>query len=100
MDKRIEIHNNYISAIDLVNRLKKSRPHNAAHYQAELEQLLVCNDDVIDWILPIMKTAGSTNAPDGHLCFRCKQPGHLKAVQNNPTALSAEQEATSQQSVL
>ena len=21
---------------------------------------------------------GSTNAPDGRLCFRCKQPGHLK----------------------
>ena len=36
MDKRLEVHNNYISAIsnkmhklDLINRLKKSEPHNA-----------------------------------------------------------------------
>ena len=39
MHKRIEVHNNYISAIsnklhaiDLIDRLKKSEPHNAAHY--------------------------------------------------------------------
>ena len=60
--ERIEVHNNYISAIsnklhtiDPVDRLKKSEPHNAAHYQAELGRLLVCHDDVIDWVLNNMK---------------------------------------------
>ena len=40
MDKRLEVHNNSISAIsnkmhkvDLVLRFKKSKPHNSAHYQ-------------------------------------------------------------------
>ena len=63
MHESIEVHNNYISAIsnklhtiDLIARLKKSEPHNAAHYQAELGRLLVCHDDVIDWVLNIMKT--------------------------------------------
>ena len=44
MNERLEVHNNYISAIsnrmhkiDLINRLKKSEPHNAAHYQRQLE---------------------------------------------------------------
>ena len=39
MDERLEVHNNFISAIsnkmhklDLICRLKKSEPHNAAHY--------------------------------------------------------------------
>ena len=63
MHKRIEVHNNYISAIsnklhtiDLINRFKKNEPHNAAHYQAELGRQSVCHDDVIDQILNIMKT--------------------------------------------
>ena len=54
MDKRLEVYNNYMSAIsnkmhkiDLINRLKKSEPHNAGHYQAELEQQLEQHDDVI-----------------------------------------------------
>ena len=62
MHERIEVHNNYISAIsnklhtiDLVDRLKKSEPYNAAHYQAELGRLLVCHDDVINRVLNIMK---------------------------------------------
>ena len=62
MHEKFEVHNNYISAIsnklhtiDLVDRLKKSEPHNAAHYQAELGRLLVCHEDVIDWVLNIMK---------------------------------------------
>ena len=40
MDERLEVHNNFISAIsnkmhklDLIRRLKKSEPHNAVHYQ-------------------------------------------------------------------
>ena len=62
MHKRINVHNNYISAIsnklhtiDLIDKLKKSEPHNAAHYQAELGRLLVCHDDVIDRVLNFMK---------------------------------------------
>ena len=54
MDERLEVHNNYILAIsnkmhkiDLVNRLKKNEPHNAAHYQRQSEQQLVQLDDVI-----------------------------------------------------
>ena len=45
MNKRLEVHNNFISAIsnkmhklDLVHRLKKSEPHNAVHYQRHLDQ--------------------------------------------------------------
>ena len=63
MHERIEIHNNYISAIsnklhtiDLIDTLMKSESHNAAHYQAELGRLLVCHDDVINQVLTIMKT--------------------------------------------
>ena len=57
MHKRIEVHNisaisNKLHTIDLIDRLKKSEPHNAAHYQAELGRLLV--HYVIDWELNIM----------------------------------------------
>ena len=48
MDERLEVYNNYISAIsnkihkiDLINRLKKSEPHSTDHYQRQLEQQLV-----------------------------------------------------------
>ena len=54
MDERLEVHNNFISAIsnkmhklDLVCRLKKSEPHNAVHYQRQLDQHLMRHDDVI-----------------------------------------------------
>ena len=63
MDERLEVHNNYISAIsnrmhkiDLINRLRKSEPHNAAHYQRQLEQQLVQHNDVIHRLTDIMKT--------------------------------------------
>ena len=63
MDKRLEVHNNYISAIsnkmhkiDIINRLKKSESHNAALYQRQLEQQLVQHDDVIHRLVDIMKT--------------------------------------------
>ena len=63
MDERLEVHNNYISAvsnrmhkIDLISRLKKSEPHNAAHYQRQLEQHLIQHDDVIHRLVDIMKT--------------------------------------------
>ena len=41
--------------IDLIRRLKKSEPHNAAHYQRQLEQQLVQHDDVIHRLVDIMK---------------------------------------------
>ena len=63
MDERLEVHNDYLSAIsnrmhkiDLINRLKKSEPHNAAHYQRQLEQQLVLHNDVIHRLVDIMKT--------------------------------------------
>ena len=62
MHERNEVHNNGISAIsnklhtiDFIDRLKKSEPHNAAHYQAELGRLFVHHDVVISWVLNIMK---------------------------------------------
>ena len=62
MDERIKVHNNYISAvsnkmrkIDLINRLKRSEPHNTAHYQAQLEQQLVQHDDMLDRLMDILK---------------------------------------------
>ena len=62
MHEKIEVPNKYISAIsnklhtiDLIDRLKKSEPHNVAHYQAELGRLLVHHDDVIDQVLNIKK---------------------------------------------
>ena len=63
MDKRLEVHNNFISAIsnkmhkvDLICRLKKSEPHNAAHYQEQLNQQLTRHYDVIHHLMDIMKT--------------------------------------------
>ena len=46
MDERLEVHNNFISAIsnklDLVlHRLKKCEPHDAVHYQRQLDQHLM-----------------------------------------------------------
>ena len=62
MDKRLEVHNNFISAIsnkmhklDLVHGLKKSEPHNAVHYQRQLDQHLMGHDDVIHRLIDIMK---------------------------------------------
>ena len=63
MDERLEVHNNFISAIsnkmhkvDLICRLKKSEPHNSAHYQKQLNQQLTRHDDVIHQLVDIMKT--------------------------------------------
>ena len=53
MDERLEVHNNFISAIskmhkvDLIHRLKKSKPHNSTHYQEQLNQQLTRHNDVI-----------------------------------------------------
>ena len=63
MDKRLEVNNNFISAIsnkmhkvDLMCRLRKNEPHNAAHYQEQLNQQLTRHDDVIHRLMDIMKT--------------------------------------------
>ena len=45
-------------------------------------------------------TASTSTAPSGRLCFRYKQPGHLKNVQSFLIALNARLGATFQQSVL
>ena len=62
LDERLEVHNNFISAIsnkmhklDLVCRLKKSEPHNAVHYQRQLDQHLMEHDDMIHQLMDIMK---------------------------------------------
>ena len=63
MDERLEVHNNFMSAIsnkmhtvDLVCWLKKNEPHYAAHYQEQLNQQLTRHDDVIHHLMDIMKT--------------------------------------------
>ena len=46
-------------------------------------------------------TTSTTDTQDGRLCFRCKQPSHLKKdCPSYPTVLNVELEVTSQQSVL
>ena len=62
MEERIQVHHNYISAIsnreykkDLVNRLKRSDPHNIPAYEAEMTHHMVMHDDVLGRILTILK---------------------------------------------
>ena len=62
MEERIQVHHNYISAIsnhehkkDLINRLKRSNPHNIPAYKAEMTHHMVMHDDVLGRILTILK---------------------------------------------
>ena len=62
MEERIQVHHNYISAIsnhehekDLINRLKRSDPHNIPAYEAEMTHHMVLHDDVLGRILTILK---------------------------------------------
>ena len=62
MEERIQVHHNYISTIsnhkhktDLINRLKRSGPHNIAAYEAEMTHHMVLHDDVLGSILTILK---------------------------------------------
>ena len=62
MDERIQVHNNYISAIsnlehkkDLINRLKRSDAHNILAYEAEMSCHMILHDDVLGRILTILK---------------------------------------------
>ena len=61
MEERIQVHHNYISAIsnckhkrDLINRLKRSDPHNIPAYEAEMTHHMVMHDDVLGRILTIL----------------------------------------------
>ena len=62
MEERIQVHHNYISAIsnrehkkDLINRLKRSDPHNIPAYEAEMTCYIVLHDNVSGRILTILK---------------------------------------------
>ena len=62
MKERIQVHHNYISAIsnlehkkDLINRLKRSDPHNIPVYEAEMTNHMILHDDVLGRILTILK---------------------------------------------
>ena len=62
MEERIHVHHNYISTIsncehkkDLIDRLKRSDPHNIPAYEAEMTHHIVLHDDVLGRILTILK---------------------------------------------
>ena len=62
MEERIWVHHNYISTVsnrehkkDLINRLKRSDPHNIPAYEAEMTHHMVLHDDVLGRILTILK---------------------------------------------
>ena len=62
MEERIQVHHNYISAIsnlkhkkDLINRLKRSDPHNIETYETEMTCHMTLHEDVLGWILTILK---------------------------------------------
>ena len=62
MEERIQVHHNYISTIpncehkkDLINRLKRSDPHNIPAYEAEMTHHMIMHNDVLGRILTILK---------------------------------------------
>ena len=62
MNKRIQVHHNYISAVsslehkkDLINRLKRSDTHNIPAYEAEMSCHMTLHEDVLERILNILK---------------------------------------------
>ena len=62
MEERIQVHHNYISIIsnlkhkkDLINRLKRSDPHNIATYETEMTHHMTLHKDVLGQILTILK---------------------------------------------
>ena len=62
MEERIQVHHNYISAVsnhkhkkDLIDRLKRSDPHNIPAYEAEITHHMTLHDDVLGRILTILK---------------------------------------------
>ena len=62
MEEKIQVDHNYISTVsnhehkkDLINRLKRSDPHNIPAYEAEMACHMVMHDDVLRRILTILK---------------------------------------------
>ena len=62
MEERIQVHHNYISTVsncehkkDLINRLKRSNPHNIPAYEAEMTCHMIMHNDVLGRILTILK---------------------------------------------
>ena len=62
MEERIQVHHNYISTIsnleykkDLINRLKRSDPHNIVTFEAEMIHHMILHDDILGRILTILK---------------------------------------------
>ena len=62
MNKRIQVHHNYISAVsslehkkDLINRLKQSHSHNISAYETEMSRHMALHEDVLERILNILK---------------------------------------------
>ena len=62
MEERIQVYHNYISTVsnlehkkDLINRLKRSDPHNIPAYEAEMTCHMILHDDVLGRILTILK---------------------------------------------
>ena len=62
MEERIQVHHNYISTVsnhehkkDLIDRLKRSDPHNIPAHEAEMTCHMVMHDDVLGRILTILK---------------------------------------------
>ena len=61
-EERLEVHHNYISAVsnlehkkDLINRLKRSEPHNIPTYEAEMTPHIALHNDVLGRIHTILK---------------------------------------------
>ena len=62
MEEKVQAHHNYIFAIsnlehkkDLINRLKRSDPHNIPACEAEMTRHMILHDDVLGRILTILK---------------------------------------------
>ena len=62
IEERIQVHHNYISTVsnlehkkELINRLKRSDPHNIPAYEAEMTHHMIIHDDVLGRILTILK---------------------------------------------
>ena len=61
-EERLEVHHNYIFAVsnlehkkDLINRLKRSEPHNFLTYEAEMTHHMALYNDVLGRIHTILK---------------------------------------------
>ena len=61
-EERLDVHHNYISAVsnlehkkDLINRFKRSEPHNIPTYEAEMTHHMALHNDVLGRIHTILK---------------------------------------------